>query len=417
MNSVTYYAIYLISIFITYSYMIVITYHISQAKITYNIKNIMIILSLLVIMILIDFTNIIIFKQISIMCLFILIIYKTTSLSLKESIRAYLHEFLIIIATEIILGIIFGLFLNIKNMNNQMFLLTKMLSTIVLILVNNIILLILNNRKRNHKINVPLIFLILIVLLIFVLGTLNFLTIINSYYNLYFLFIILLLFIIFGFFILIKELIKNCEEKQEINDLKIKNDEVVHYLNELRLFKHNLKYDLLLIKEVGNNKTNDIIDKLLDSNNKDIHYIDNFNEIPSSLVHIFSNILTITNDKNFSVIINNNLENKDIKINRSNYLILYEMIGNILTNAVEATPDNGIICINFYEDDKKQYIDIINNYENDIDMELIGCINYSTKNRGSGFGLHSIFNNKIKVKASIINDLFSITVVIPKKCK
>ena len=43
---------------------------------------------------------------------------------------------------------------------------------------------------------------------------------------------------------------------QEIENMKYKNAEVLKYINGFKIYKHNLRYDLLAIKEHGNKKVN-----------------------------------------------------------------------------------------------------------------------------------------------------------------
>ncbi|MBO4245645.1 MAG: GHKL domain-containing protein [Bacilli bacterium] len=417
MNSVLYHILHFGIMLFTYECIISALQRLSNYRFINNKRNIVIFILFIIGISFADYLNMLLVKNFIVITSSITLIYITSSLKLKESILAYFKEFIIVIITEIFLGIIFGLLLKVGDLNDFEYLVLKLTSTFILIIMNNIVYIIRKIVKKDLNTNFSIIFLISIILLFIAVGSLNFIATYNRYYNVYFLFVILLLFIFFGLYVYIRQLRMSNKEKLEINNLKIKNDEVMRYLHDFKRYNHNLKYDLLLIKEVGNKKTDQIINKLLDNYNKDMYYIDYFEELPSSLVHLFSNVLTLTNDRKYNVIINNKLSKKELNINQGDYLYLYKILGNVLTNAVEAVPkDDGIVLINFYEDEHSQYIDVVNNFRNDIDMEKLGVQNYSTKNRDSGYGLYSIFSNAVlKIKASIINDLFKVTIYIPKK--
>ena len=79
-------------------------------------------------------------------------------------------------------------------------------------------------------------------------------------------------------------------------------------------------------------------------------YINNFKEVPSNLIHVFSDCLTLNNDNNIEIIIKNAFKDKELNIDMNNYLQLNEIIGNCLTNAIEAVPDNGgFLYVYFYQ--------------------------------------------------------------------
>ena len=94
-----------------------------------------------------------------------------------------------------------------------------------------------------------------------------------------------------------------------------------------------------------------------------------------------------------------------------------ECIGIALDNAIEASEvtDNPIILMDLFEDEENIFIKIGNNFCNSIDIDELGSIYYSTKNRGSGLGLFSIMRNHlVKEKIDIINDFYYIKLQIKK---
>ena len=416
MNNVLYHILYSVIIIITYVFIFIGLRYITKYRLKFSFSNIFVLCAFMTLCLVADSIKYMIIKNVLIIGSTILTIHFTSDLSIKDSFIAYFREFLMIIIGELIAGVIFGIILDLSDATGYSLLLIKFLSSLILLFLNICGLIIKRLIKREFKIEISLIFLTSILILLFAVGLLNFISTYNHYINIYLLFLVLLLFIGFFSYKIFIELRNNYYEKIRYNDLKSKNNEVIKYIEQFKAYNHNLKYNLLLIKKVGNKETDQIINKLLESNDEELYYIDNFKELPSSLIHIFSNILTLTNDNKINVIINNTLADKEIKINHNDYVALYEIIGNLLTNAVEAIPDkDGIVLINFHEDEQYQYVEIINNFTNDVDMDKIGALNYSTKDRDSGYGLHSVLNNKkIKVKANIINDLFNATVIISK---
>ena len=105
------------------------------------------------------------------------------------------------------------------------------------------------------------------------------------------------------------------------------------------------------------------------------------------------------------------------KIQENDFVDLCDTIGILIDNAIEASKDlNKIFLLDVNDINNNIEITITNSFINKIDTTEIGNKNYSTKNKKSGLGLNyikRINNERIKVKLSIINDLF-ITKIIYK---
>ena len=349
---------------------------------------------------------------------FVIFIKYTSNLSFKRAFISIMYLFAIIMVSELLIGFIFSYIIDLSPNNAYLLLIIKMagiFTTGILCFIADFMKKIFTNRRKN--IDFSWVLVICIFLLLMTIAALNFVSTYNKMSQIYFLFLILLIFMILGVYYIFILLRNNYNKMTEINNLRSKNSEVVKYINEFKTYKHNLKYNLMAIKESGNNEVNKYIDELLNNNKNELEYINNFKEVPSNLIHVFSDCLTLNNDNNIEIIIKNAFKDKELNIDMNNYLQLNEIIGNCLTNAIEAVPDNGgFIYVYFYEEDYNQCIKIVNNFTNNINIDQIGELNYSTKNRDSGFGLNSILNNKtnIKVKGSIINNLFEITIKLPK---
>ena len=416
MSNIMYYLIRFFITTTTYLYLITLLTDVSEYRFKGNFLSYLCLLIFIALNYYFDITNIFIFKNIFIIFGFILFIKLTSDISIKKSVIAFIRIFIMIMLCEMISGFIICYLLKMANPNLKEIVFIKILALIVLIIITYLVKALKKIiRIFIAKFDISWLFVTSIILLLITIGTLNYISTYNRLYNIYTLFIILLVFIILGVISIVRLLKKDYNKKVEINNLKSKNAEVTKYIDEFKTYKHNLKYDLLAIKNKGNDEVNKQIDILLNNNNNELKYINSFKEIPSNLIHVFSNCLTINNDNNINIVIKNSYKDKELEIDPDSYLILNEIIGNCLTNAIEAVPkENGLIFIYFYEDDINKYIKIINNFSSNMDVDKLGRINYSTKNRSSGFGLCSIFNNKynIKVTGLIMNNLFEMKIII-----
>ena len=120
--------------------------------------------------------------------------------------------------------------------------------------------------------------------------------------------------------------------------------------------------------------------------------------------------LKIKEAKNKKINIILNSENH-INIKNKDYFYLCETIGILIDNAIEASikSNSHTVVIDIDENEKRLKIDIINIFNNKIDLNKISKKNYSTKEIKSGIGLYyisKINNNNIDVKYKIINNLF-----------
>lgn len=229
--------------------------------------------------------------------------------------------------------------------------------------------------------------------------------------------LIVLLIIMFAilFAIIIKskaheEILKNSNQK-----LIDYNERYGQFLDEYKIYKHNIKHKLAGIKTFGNTKINALIDDLLEEETHFTIRNNNLYNVPKGIKGIVAERLY---NVNISVIVDNKIENDPfIKLSPKEFNAVSEAIGICLDNAVEASleTENPIITFDLNEDDEYIYIKTGNNFCNRIDIDELGDKYYSTKNRGSGLGLFSIIQNKlIKEKISIINDFYYIELKVKK---
>lgn len=384
-------------------------------KIKINIVNAIIILgisSLIGLSILFDIG---LFKGLIRAILIIAFLKVETNLSIKKLATAYILLDVVTIIFELGMGFI----LKLKVNNLELFYISHPLFKISLSLIVSILIYTFSCLIKKIKININMswLYIVLLSILFLTVASLNYNTIINSNIYLYDLFIILILIILFIFIISFKVSYKNKHMKQEIKNLNDKNTECIKYIDEFKKYKHNLRYDLIAAEQYGNKRINKILNEIINKGDSDIEYINNLKNIPSSLLSIFMDRLSFVSNDTYTIVINNDLKNNEINIAKSyEYIKMCEITGNILTNAIEALPDNnGILVINFYEINGEKFLEVINNFKNEIDIENIGKMKYSTKKRNSGYGLNSILKEKMfEPQISIKNEFFVIKIKIPK---
>ena len=248
----------------------------------------------------------------------------------------------------------------------------------------------------------------------FVLGLLNFESFAES--GSIKLIIFLLAVFIFLFVIVIRSTTKEEILKHSNQKLIEYNEKYGQFLDEYRLYKHNIKHKLAGMKSFGNKKINALIDDLLEEETTFSIKNNNLYSVPKGIKGIVAEKLY---NVDISVIVDNKLEGDPFsKLQVKEFNSVSEAIGICLDNALEASieTDNPIITFDLYEDNEYIYIKTGNNFCNRIDIDELGDKYYSTKNRGSGLGLFSIMQNKlIKEKISIINDIYYIELKIKKR--
>lgn len=207
-----------------------------------------------------------------------------------------------------------------------------------------------------------------------------------------------------------EEILKNSNQK-----LIDYNEKYGKFLDEYKIYKHNIKHKLAGMKAFGNKKINALIDDLLEEETTFTIKNNNIYNVPKEIKGIVAERLY---NAKIDVIVDNKLKGNPFKnMNAKEFNNVSESIGICLDNAVEASLEttNPIVTLDLYEDKEYVYIKTGNNFSNTIDIDELGDKYYSTKNRGSGLGLFSLKQNKfIQEKISIINDFYYIELKIKK---
>ena len=233
------------------------------------------------------------------------------------------------------------------------------------------------------------------------------------------------LIVIAGSFILVFVIIKNnykqanLEIKYQYLQKNVKNYE--NMIDDYTELRHNLNADFIAIREIGNVKTQKLIDEKIKKYNINYDWIGHIGNVPKGIQGIIYIKLHEMQKRKINVEVNSKLKNGITdKISIKNYATLCDILDITLNNAIEAaekSPEKAIY-IDMLESKNTLNIKIINTFKDIIDIDSIGQKNYSTKNRNTGIGLYYL--NKIKrkdihIKKEIINDLFIISLNIPLK--
>jgi len=230
--------------------------------------------------------------------------------------------------------------------------------------------------------------------------------------------IIVLIMMIVTFIILLKYKINYEENLKYLKTLKENNEFYIKMEDENRIFKHNLIAKLLSIKSVANKKAISLIEDLISQFNKSIDFSNSIKIIPYGLNGIVYQKL-YPYLKKINIKINNEI-NYDIfnVLKPRRYNVLVEKVVIALDNAIESSlhSKSKNIVINMCDVDDCILIEIQNTFGNDINLDLLGNINYSTKGKKHGLGLFSIMrNNEASVSVKIVNNTFISKIKAKKK--
>ncbi len=193
------------------------------------------------------------------------------------------------------------------------------------------------------------------------------------------------------------------------------NSKYAKFLDDYKIYKHNINHKLSGMKAFGNKKINALIDELLNKETTFSVRNNNIYNVPNGIKGIVAEKLY---NKDYDIIINNKIKTDYFsKLSPQSFNSISECLGIAIDNAIEACEEteNPVITMDIYENKDNVCIKIGNTFKNCIDINKIGNKYYSTKNRGSGLGLFSIKKNKlVKEKITIINDIYYIELQIKK---
>lgn len=190
------------------------------------------------------------------------------------------------------------------------------------------------------------------------------------------------------------------------------NKSISNYVEKDRdnnVFRHNIIHKLNALKSILPKEYKSNIQDLVKEIKSKDSIIENLDSIPEGLSGFLYEKLSNL-DSNYKVVVDNEVD-FDIAtvLSFRKYLSLCEALGVLLDNAIEATSEADLkyIGISFTCKNNILLVEITNSFKNSVNINSLGQYSYSTKNRGSGYGLFSIFHMKdVKFNVSIINELF-----------
>ena len=390
-------------------------------KLDFNLKNILIIL---IISLVNTINNIFMFVSVRLLITDILI-FTMCKLIFKDSSKRTLYYTLIICITLLLLELVSSIFIPLLVQNIDAFNNSTAFKVGLTILLNIILYAILTRKviinffkmlretvtKRKMIYVIAFISFITCNLWLIYIGTNSANRLLNVVISFTEIFIIILLL----------AMIKNKHEK---TILKIKEDQMKQNLNlyskvagEYKELKHNLMNDFLIIKTKLPKKDQEFINDIINKYKSNYEWVNDITDVPEGLqglVFLKKNQAELKKITfNLEYTIKANIE-KSFDINTN--FKLYETLGILYDNAIEAACESEQKVINtvFSYQKNTLRISICNTFSNDIDLDKIGTKNYSTKNRGSGIGLHYLrkFKNKFKIQQSIRENIFITDVII-----
>lgn len=202
-------------------------------------------------------------------------------------------------------------------------------------------------------------------------------------------------------------------------------------LTQYRVNNHENKNQLLLIRNmVKDEEVKEYIDRLIDNKEKDDNNIYNMlKKIPLSIIRavIYSKLIFMKNKKiNYSMNIDRKLSSKDFANIPDDVLLdICNILNIFIDNAIDASVNSTErqILIEFEKHQDEIEIVISNTFDNDLDLNVIYSMGYSTKGGDHGYGLpivKSTINkdsNILRNEAEKIKDVFIQHLYIKiKKC-
>ena len=221
--------------------------------------------------------------------------------------------------------------------------------------------------------------------------------------------------------ICVSDLLYNIRKKQELklinNNLLIKSDSLFKVLNNYKMFKHNMKHELMAISAIGDNKVKGLINNYLEEyNDSKICNISEISNIPDGFKSLIYQKILESTELNININVDNLLKFDPFeKLSVKKICKLSQCIGIAFDNALEASSkcNDGFIYMKFEQIDNDMLITFENNFNDTIDIDDILTPGVSSKKGHMGIGTSYLLNqNMIKTKILIRNNIFILKISI-----
>lgn len=195
------------------------------------------------------------------------------------------------------------------------------------------------------------------------------------------------------------------------NEILEKNNEVNQKaIYQFRILKHNLESQLMGVKTVANKKAKALLDNLIKEYNESFYIKHDINSMPLGINGLVLDKLYKYNEDNIEISITNKIKSRILKsVGPRSYNLFCEALGVTLDNALESAKESKdkLVYIEFRENKEVIQMKIMNTFHGNIDLDKLGTVNYTSKSKGHGLGLYSLFGRKnLTITTSIKNNLF-----------
>ncbi len=198
------------------------------------------------------------------------------------------------------------------------------------------------------------------------------------------------------------------KEGISMEDYKALKDKYNKISYDYRLMRHNLVNNLLGIKSSDAHKTKEMINLMMRKFKLNYEISPLIKMKGTGIIGIINAKLSLAECQNVFVDLNYDDSIDDINtLDAHKYLEICEAIGIVLDNAIEAATHSKarVISVDIHRQDKI-IIKISNSFNSELDLDKLGMLNYSTKERESGLGLSYLTSCNIKCDFFIQSDSF-----------
>ena len=214
-------------------------------------------------------------------------------------------------------------------------------------------------------------------------------------------------------------------EKHANQTLNLKNKYLLHNqllfknsLDDYKMLKHNLLNDFLFIQGLCPEEIQNIITEKISKYRINTRIFVDIDNVPEGLQGLIYVKYNVAKESGIDFYIDSDMEIGKWDFNKKTYVNLFDTMGIILDNAIEASRESECkaIYLSIRDSEDEAIIELVNTFTNNIDLEEIGGKNYSTKNRNTGLGLYYIenLNPNIRINKEIVHNLFRTTIVVKK---
>lgn len=216
-------------------------------------------------------------------------------------------------------------------------------------------------------------------------------------------------------FVLIYNITKTNELKLINQNLILNNESYMKIINNYKLFKHNFKYELNAISQIGDEKVKELVKTYIDEYDVKVSFDDSdIIKLPSTIKSLVYRKILETSNFNCNIMVDNFLNYDPFDyVSIKKICKLNQCIGIILDNAIEEAMQtkSKYIYLKLCEDETNSIIfECHNQITSDIDIDLIGAEKESKKENHMGVGTSYLVKQKtFKIKNTIRNDNYIVS--------